>query len=291
MGRLKYALDNTQARYFSMCADDDFVIPAGIKSCVRFLDDHDDYSSAFGHYIRFSINDVILYSEQYLREHHRDLSQESPAERLLDMMDRYIQLFYAVHTRRVFQRITELEELYDDRHFMDACGERIFTILPPLMGKVKCLNEACVLREQENHKSSRQLSYYALAEAWVVCNEVMLRVMGEFGADTPATREAMAFFVEKWLYAHFSNEIESRGEPRLLPKPPGMDDWLDRDAYSLAYITYRGDKFIPSDFSRIPAMGFDNQGASEAAIRVVDQFLKRFVRGYTRTRMESKKFT
>jgi glycosyltransferase domain-containing protein len=291
MARLKFALDNTQAQYFSMCADDDFFIPDGIKSCVRFLDDHKDYSAAFGRYVRFSIKDTILYSEQYPREHHRDLSQEAPAARLLDMIDCYIQLFYAVHTRRVFQQITEIEEMYDDTHFMNACGERIFTILPPLMGKVKSINEACVLREQENHKSSRQLSYYSMAKAWVVCNEVMLRMMGEFGADTPFTRETLAFFVEKWLYAHFSSEIESRGEPRLLPKSPGMDDWLDRDTDNLAYITYRGKKFIPSDFSHIPAMGFDNQGASEEAIHVVDQFLKRFVRDYVRCKMESKKAT
>jgi glycosyltransferase domain-containing protein len=291
IGRLKYALDNSDAKYICMCADDDFIFASTIKKCVQFLDDHSEYSSCYGRYVRFSIHDVILYSDQYPRERFRDLGHDTAAERLFDILDVYIQMIYAVHKRRLFQTITEIAEMHEDENFLIAGSERIFTIITTLMGKVKYINDVFVLREQENHKSYAYQSYYAMAKAWVVCNEVLLRMIGEFDADTPPNREALAFFVEKWLYAHFSSSIESMGEPRSKDQLAGAGDGQAPETDNLAYITYRGDKFIPSDFSRIPAMGFDNQGASEEAIHVVDQFLKRFVRDYVRSRMESKKAT
>lgn len=291
MGRLKHALDHTDAGYFSMCADDDFVIPAGIRRSVVFLEKNRDYSAAYGRYVRFSVKDVVSYGEQYPLENHRDLDQDDPALRLLSILDHYIQLFYAVHTRRVFARLTELVEMHDDVNFMNACGERIFTLLPPLMGKVKFLNDAQVLREQENHKSSRHLSYAAMAKAWVVCREMTLRLMQEYRADTAAVRQLLDFFIEKWIYVHFRNGIETVGEPRPAGRGADMADWLARDIDPLAYITYRGDKTIPSDFRGISRMAFDDQAASEEAVRVADRFLKRFVRDYVRDTTASKKST
>lgn len=282
MDRISTAMAHTDAQYISMCADDDFVIPSVLKSCVQFLDAHPDHCSAFGRAVRFSIKNSIVYNEQYPRDSHRDLAQGEPAARLLDILDRYIQLFYSVHHRRVFERIVNIPEMRQDAYFINACGERIFTLLPPLMGKVKYLNEAFVLREQENSKSHGYQSYLAIAKAWSVFSEVMLRLLGEFEADSPTTREALAFFLEKWIYTHFNQEIMKRGEPKAA-------DYVDQgrgpepEEDKLAYITHQGNKFIPSDFRGISPMGFDHQTASEEAIQVADQFLKRFVRQRTRS--------
>ena len=279
MGRLKSALEQTDAQYISMCADDDFVFPYAIKLCMRFLVKNKDYSSAYGRYIRFTIQDTIKYNEQYSRELYRNLEDEDVSVRLQKIMSGYLQLCYAVHRREIFDKLFMIQELYDDSHFINTLGERIFTVIPCLLGKIQYLNIIFAMREQENHKCSRHLSYRTIGRSWVVCEDVLTRLAQEYGADSPEALQSVKFFVERGNYSHFSNAINRWGEPVEL-KDENMDAWLQEKNDPLSYITYRGTKPISSDFSYIQDMGLDDSKEAEETVRVADLFLKRFVRGY-----------
>ena len=44
---LKQLLDLVVTPYAAFVADDDFLVPAALEQCARFLDNHPDYSAAF----------------------------------------------------------------------------------------------------------------------------------------------------------------------------------------------------------------------------------------------------
>jgi glycosyltransferase domain-containing protein len=48
--RIAQGLDQVRTPYVVLCPDDDFVFPAGLEACARFLDANQDFSAAIGRY-------------------------------------------------------------------------------------------------------------------------------------------------------------------------------------------------------------------------------------------------
>lgn len=262
MQRLKSGMELTDAKYVSLCADDDFVFPDRIKKYATFLMQNKEYSAVFGRYIRFSIKNEISYTDQYRRDLYRDIAQNDPGERAADIMQKYIQLVYAIHRRETIECLFGVEALYDDQNNVNALGERTFSVLVALLGKIKYINEAFSIREQENQKTPRRQSLLSIARSWVGCNDALVRMVRDHRVDSPAVLQAIENFVERGLHDHFGSMKETPadgGEP-------------------LSYITYRGSKLIPSNFSHIRTMGLDDPVSALQMTRMADIFLKNFVK-------------
>ena len=64
--RLIAGLEQSESDLAVLCADDDFLVPAGFEACVEFLRNNPDYACAQGQYGRFVINeDEISYSQKH----------------------------------------------------------------------------------------------------------------------------------------------------------------------------------------------------------------------------------
>ena len=55
--RLIAGLEQSESDLAVLCADDDFLVPAGFEACVEFLRNNPDYACAQGQYGRFVINE------------------------------------------------------------------------------------------------------------------------------------------------------------------------------------------------------------------------------------------
>ena len=51
--KIAFTLEYIETPFVVMCADDDFIIPAAIQTCVEFLSDHSSYAVAMGNALAY----------------------------------------------------------------------------------------------------------------------------------------------------------------------------------------------------------------------------------------------
>ena len=104
--KLKEVLPMISTPYVLYCADDDFAVPSGIAQMTAFLDEHPDYSTAQGHYLTFTPRKgKISFYPRYIRYFDKQVTGETPRERLLQEKNMYASLLYYVIRTRAFQRM------------------------------------------------------------------------------------------------------------------------------------------------------------------------------------------
>ena len=104
--KLKEVLPMISTPYVLYCADDDFAVPSGIAQMTAFLDEHPDYSTAQGHYLTFTPRKgKISFYPRYIRYFDKQVTGETPRERLLQEKNMYASLLYSVIRTRAFQRM------------------------------------------------------------------------------------------------------------------------------------------------------------------------------------------
>jgi glycosyltransferase domain-containing protein len=99
--KLSLVMDQIDTPYMLMCADDDFIIPAAIHTCVQFLSGHPSFSVAMGNvicYLRNSIDDFRLeFAAIFPAGTKPVIEEEDPLTRLDLFFSGYHEIFYAVH--------------------------------------------------------------------------------------------------------------------------------------------------------------------------------------------------
>lgn len=104
--KLKEVLPMICTPYVLYCADDDFTVPSAIARMVEFLDNHPDYSTVQGHYLSFrSQKGKISFSPRYIRYFDKQITGETPRERLSQEQNMYASLLYSVIRTDAFQRM------------------------------------------------------------------------------------------------------------------------------------------------------------------------------------------
>ena len=104
--KLKEVLPMISTPYVLYCADDDFAVPSGIAQMTAFLDEHPDYSTAQGHYLTFTPRKgKISFYPRYIRYFDKQVTGETPRERLLQEKNMYASLLYSVIRTQAFQRM------------------------------------------------------------------------------------------------------------------------------------------------------------------------------------------
>ncbi|GAG25392.1 unnamed protein product, partial [marine sediment metagenome] len=97
------ATEQVEDEYCLTCADDDFIIPEGIKKSVDFLEKNSDFVIAQGQHLSFSITDEAFhwnYPPKIDSNIHSD-----PASRLLQHFSKYTLTIYAVHKTEIMNKI------------------------------------------------------------------------------------------------------------------------------------------------------------------------------------------
>jgi len=142
-----------ETEYAVLCADDDFIIPSTLRSCIEFLNTHQDYSSAHGLYFSHPNSDYLKNKSftLWFSDGH-SISDNSPIERLKAYLCRvngkgYVP-HYSVHRSNQFKLIwTETNNYVSDwglSELFPCCMSLIY-------GKMKVLREFYASREKNNY--------------------------------------------------------------------------------------------------------------------------------------------
>ncbi|HTA62111.1 MAG TPA: TIGR00180 family glycosyltransferase [Bacteroidia bacterium] len=143
--KIREALKSVDTEYCGMCADDDFILPASLRTCVEFLSNNTDYVAAQGNSISFwkmPFNRLMILPSlhPYLSEAKDDL----PSKRLLEIFKNYFQLYYSVHKTSNFK---EIFATYDSNIKSLNFFEIYIAFISAINGKCKTLPVFYTVRE------------------------------------------------------------------------------------------------------------------------------------------------
>ena len=131
-----------KTKYCVFCADDDFVVPNGIKEAVDFLEKNTDYSAAHGTYIHFYIFNNPLGIKKFwwnYKYSYESITSSNSVRRLADHLANYnVSVLWAV------RRTNMLKVCYKEFLKSDVnpwlFGELLPDIQTLIYGKMKRLN-------------------------------------------------------------------------------------------------------------------------------------------------------
>lgn len=138
-------------KYCVFCADDDFIVPNGIKECVNFLEKNPEYSAAHGTYIGFYLFKGILGYKDFwwnFRYSYNSIDGESPAKRLASHLSDFTLTLWAVRrTEMVKNCYKELVKTNFDPYLLLMFGELLPDALISIYGKIKRLSTFYAARQ------------------------------------------------------------------------------------------------------------------------------------------------
>lgn len=139
-----------KSKYVCFCADDDFIVPNGIKECVNFLEKNPDYAAAHGSYIGFYLFKGLGYKNFWwnFRYSHHSLSDNNPEKRLISHLSNFTLVMWAVRrTSLVKACYKHLLETKFDPYLLLMYGELLPDVLTVIYGKVKRLKTFYAARQ------------------------------------------------------------------------------------------------------------------------------------------------
>ena len=106
--RSKLALNKINTPYVLVCADDDFVVPDAVIKVIDFLDNNPDYASGQGvSYSFYYKNHFIEKYSPFWDMNNRKINDNTPSERIINIMSNWILIAYSVFRTEVFKVINE----------------------------------------------------------------------------------------------------------------------------------------------------------------------------------------
>lgn len=144
---IKYAKN----KYVCFCADDDFIIPNGIKKAVDFLDKNSCYSAAHGTYISFYTNKGLFGLKKFWwRFLYSPFSifSSNPINRLASHLTKYNMVVWAVRRTNIVKICyQEFSKSKIDPYLLPNFGELLPDVLTAVYGKIKYLNTFYAARQ------------------------------------------------------------------------------------------------------------------------------------------------
>lgn len=131
-----------KSKYVCLCADDDFIVPNGIKECVNFLEKNPDYVAAHGSYIGFYLFKFLNFKSFWwnFRYSHRSISHRNPEKRLVSHISNFTLVMWAVRRSDVVKTCyQELSKANFDPYLLLTYGELLPDFLTVVYGKIKRL--------------------------------------------------------------------------------------------------------------------------------------------------------
>lgn len=137
-----------KTKYCVFCADDDFIVPNGIKEAVDFLEKNPDYSAAHGSYISFYVFSNPLGPKKFWWNFiypYRSITYQNAEDRLAAHPTDCQQVLYAVRKTDIVK--TCYRELLKSQVDPLLFGERLPDVLTVISGKMKRLNNFYAARQ------------------------------------------------------------------------------------------------------------------------------------------------
>ena len=268
--RIIAGLEQSQSDLAVLCADDDFLVPAGLEVCTEFLRNNPDYSCAQGRYVRFVINNgTINYSEQ--RPWLKSIIEDEPLNRIKKgFIPKYSPYIYAVHKKVNVERILSFENFGDDEYLL--VFEELLTFSSLSSGKAKRLDELYCFREMGNVKTYKIEKYTMVAKSLLKFEKAALNIISD-----PNQRNSFTQIVEQvtnvQMKVYFSS-IYNKEHPSLIT-PPTIIELLSQIRSKLnfkrliKYCVNRIKKFPEKD--TFPLTSYQDQNLKE--FQIIDKVI------------------
>jgi len=105
--RLFHAPSYLKTNYSVICADDDFLFPRGLETCLNFLKQNSNYASVQGMYIRIAEEKYFSWFPDYVHWRKVKLLEDDPTERVLNMKHS-CQFLYAMMPIKTLRNVTRV---------------------------------------------------------------------------------------------------------------------------------------------------------------------------------------
>lgn len=215
--KLDAAFERVSTRYALICADDDFVIPAGVRSCVDFLDNNPDYSSAQGNSVCFTAGRYPIDFPWMAENYDLDVHGADVISRLNTWRNRYFYLHYSVHRTKSLQDTFSLAAKFDDDRFAVLMGEKLLNLVCLIHGDHRILPVFYQAREYASSSSTRE-SFRLHGDGYLVqppgreyLEELISDVALFLGAKSQISTENARKLVAEWLSPRPPLELSPRG--------------------------------------------------------------------------------
>ena len=107
--KLMFLIHQLKTPYYVTCADDDLTVKQSIIKCVAFLENHQNYSCAFGNILRYKDKKTLLFFDcdtSYGYVHKKsDFNEKEPVKRVLENFKDLVPSFYAVSRTKNGQKL------------------------------------------------------------------------------------------------------------------------------------------------------------------------------------------
>jgi glycosyltransferase domain-containing protein len=157
--------------YIAFTGDDDFLIPASLEKCARFLDASPDYESAHGVGILFALGSGREYGEFVSSTAcpQRPAEHTSARLRLMDLLNRYWPVSFSVQRVEAFRVAVDLAPRLPDKGFRELLTD----CLSIIRGKAKEL-DCLYLARQAHYQQNPSPDWYDLitSPAWLFSYQV-----------------------------------------------------------------------------------------------------------------------
>src|SRR5262245_42968798 len=187
----KEMIDRLTTPYAAYLADDDFLVPAAVDQCARFLAENPDYAAAHGAGLSITLDSNGLFGNVVVCDYYEQTVSEAAraSERLCQHLERYTVTLFAVHRaetwRAMFKDVHRIKDMSFGAELLPCC-------LSVVYGKVKEIEGLYCVRQSHGRRYEQPTMFDWLATpAWFEGYEV--------------TREVLA----RELVAHESIGIES----------------------------------------------------------------------------------
>ncbi|NRA10928.1 MAG: TIGR00180 family glycosyltransferase [Crocinitomicaceae bacterium] len=152
------SLESVTTPYVLLCADDDFIIPSGIATCIDFLDENPDYSSAQGNRICFTKSRLSVNFPDPDAAYDLDVNEESPLDRMTYHWTSFF-VAYSVHRIQNFKETFKLGNEFTNDLFAVTTIERHLDFITLLNGKHRILPVFYQAREFERTSTGQTVTW------------------------------------------------------------------------------------------------------------------------------------
>lgn len=152
MEKLFRSVESITTPYCCFWADDDFQLPEGLLSCLRYLDQHVDYGSCMGQFLSVRCNkaDTDVFLETYPS---RD--ESSAVERVLRWSENFYSNFYAVYRTPLLLEMLRAATKASCYERCRIIPEVLMGQMSLLLGRQKMLGELSIVYQMHPSNDSR----------------------------------------------------------------------------------------------------------------------------------------
>lgn len=157
--KLRSSISDVNTEFVASCADDDFLIPSALSSCVEFLAANPEYSVSQGVNVSFLTEASRKGSSQVEFKmlgitSNESLADESALKRLKGHLINYRPTYYAVQRKApMLESFNKIDVFSSDFHF----GELLQSSLMVIWGKLKRFDQPYDIREAHDGNNSRKI--------------------------------------------------------------------------------------------------------------------------------------